>query len=245
MNMPEMNIEEWQKPDGFLSFRHNTHPDYLNGFGDNVDTTAIWLTQCKMNQTKTDAEIKGILTAGLDRRAVIEQGVVVKVVRTPGDPQEIGKDQLDYLVPLCRSLGLTRWADRLVDLYGDTKLPHRRDHLKGSNTFFGMLFEMADSIIDRWSNSMPSKMNNLSRLLWKAYNGKPNKIAIKLFRKLDPWFIMVVYCSRTPELIAGKSRKEAERLHRELFDEVTKNGANKMSPVPAYQGYKLIIDLHL
>jgi len=162
MNMPEMNIEEWQKPDGFLSFRHNTHPDYLNGFGDNVDTTAIWLTQCKMNQTKTDAEIKGILTAGLDRRAVIEQGVVVKVVRTPGDPQEIGKDQLDYLVPLCRSLGLTRWADRLVDLYGDTKLPHRRDHLKGSNTFFGMLFEMADSIIDRWSNSMPSKMNNLS-----------------------------------------------------------------------------------
>lgn len=241
-----MEVEQWQKPDGFLSFRHYTHPEYLNGFGDNVDTTAIWLTQCKMNQTKSDQEIRDILRKGLDARSIIgNHNNVIGVVRTPGDPQEIGKDQLDFLVPLLRSVDQNAWADKLVELYGDTKLPHRRDHLKGSNTFLGMLFEAADSIIDRWSNSMPSKMNNLSRLLWKSYNGKPNRVAIRLFRKLDPWFIMVVYCSRTPELIAGKTKKQADKLHRDLFNNVMIYGPNADSPVPAYLGYDLLFKLWL
>jgi len=246
-----MKIEDWvDERTGFLNFYHKSFPipdsKHYHGapFADTWDSTAIWLTQKYINKTMTRLQVRRILLKGM--KALAKDTGRHRYYRTLEKREEIGKDQLDFLVVLMEEVGLVDAANGLIKNYGDTWLPHRRDHLRGSNTLLGRMFESFDAVIDWYSDSQPSQMNNIARLVWKSYKGKPNKTAIKLFKKkLDPWWIMVVYGSKRPEDGAGKTRKEKKILFDKIFKKATTTGATVYDPPPVYLNYDKIFENYL
>jgi len=200
-------ISQWQEKDtGALSFYHAFHPRHGDPFADQVDTTALWLTLEYLKGGPTKTQIREILEEVLDSRAL--DWDAGRFYRYPGSNEELSKDQLDFLIPLMREVGMWEMAELIVANYGDTKLPHRKDHLLGRSTWLGRLFECIDSIVDWFSDSESSQMNNIARLLWSSRNGHKNERAIKLFRKkLDPYRVIEIYTSRRPDTPADEYDK--------------------------------------
>jgi len=223
-------ILQWTEETGFLSFYHKFHQKHGEPFADCVDSTAIWLTVELLNGAPKST-INQILYKGLKARKVDD--ISGRVKRYPGSNEELKRDQLDFLVPLMREVGLGKWATELVELYGGRLLPHWKDHFYNVNTFLGRMFECGDSISDWFSNSESSQMNNISRLLWASYHGHRNNLAIKLFRKkIDPLRVVEIYGSRNPDT--------PQENYSKLPGMITVD-----SPPPIYLGWKSICKKYL
>lgn len=229
-------IEEWIGNDGFLRLHHKDSPRHNEWFSDCIDSTAIWLTSEFMNGWKKPEDILQILYKGFEKRTTEDD----EILRHPTSTTPVKRDQLDFLVPLIRACGMRDnvlyrstkvLADMFVERYGGRMLPHWSDHFWNEDSWLGRAFECGDSISDWFSNSESSQMNNIARLLWGAYLGKRNGLAIDLFkRKIDPWYVMVVYGSRWPE--------SQEFEYPLLFKMATEDGATVDDPPPIYRGYK-------
>ena len=201
-----------------------------------------------LNREITKEDLRAILFKGLYSRQqnpneMLERypGARAKVVgpgwkNTGYKDKWVNRDQLTFLIPLMREAGMDHFADDLLKEYGGWLFPHQRDAFYGRNTWLGRIAESGDSIADWFSGDESSQVNNIARLAWGDFKGKGNKTATQLYRKkIDPWYALVVFGSRTPEMGAGKSEDEQRKIFDALFRVTIESGANEKSPAPIYQ----------
>jgi len=251
--MRGIHWSEWLSPDGFLSFYHQSHPDHgVKVFSDTINNTCINLMGAFLCQEINRVELKKILSDGLHTRT---QNPDEMLERYPGardrvEPgyrgtgyrdKKVNKDQLTFLIPLLREVGMGKFADKLIKEYGGWMMPHQTDSFYNKSTWLGRIFQYGDAVIDGMSGNVSSQLNTLGRLAWSDYKGMGNKKATLKYREnVDPWYALVVFGSRTPNTGSGKDKKTLKIIYDNLFENVVACGANVNSPSPIYQPWPLV-----